>query len=42
MPHLPNDAEVADYVAKGAVAILVCFFVFCAIVLPIALALGPR
>lgn len=39
MPHLPDDATIADYVAKGAVFVIVCFLLFCAIVLPLALLL---
>lgn len=39
MPHLPDDATIGDYVAKGAVFVIVCFCLFVMIVLPIALLL---
>lgn len=39
MPHLPDDATLGDYVAKGAVFAIVCFAAFCLIVLPLALLL---
>lgn len=36
MPHIPDDSEIADYVAKGSIFVIVCFFAFCIIVLPVA------
>ena len=39
MPHLPDDATVGDYVAKGAVFMLVLFAAFVVIVIPLALLL---
>jgi len=41
MPHLPDDATLGDYLAKGAVFAIAMFFAFCLIVLPIALLLRP-
>ena len=40
MPHLPDDAEIGDYVAKGAIFVLVCFGLFCVLVIVPALLLG--